>query len=602
MKNNFIIALKLFVITALSACLIAITNYFTAPIIQANKDKVAYAAYIEIFEDFNSVNSKFKTYDDGVIYQEIEVYDANNSLVGFLYSGRKTNSFGTIDLIVGINPDGTLKEVVTVEVSQTKGGVDDHINNAYQSGMTQTDIENIDTKNGVTVGSNTAKDIVLSAYQMFTGDFTDYVKEASDKLFGNISGYDYSKTITKKVNYQEDKFKVNTIYTIMNNNNIVIGYMYDAFIDNSSQYSTASLQAYVGIDLDGKLVDMVEIEYIQSYAEQFKDYLNNHPIAGKTEEEIANMDVTNSGVTGTLTAMKEMLAKVFVYHENNSQYRMLFPEYDASNSTRKEYSEEIIYQEITVRDENNQLLGYIYNGRKDVYSASGKKFGYIDLMVGVNIDLTIKEVLINDISQTKDGVDEHVNNAYAPGMTQDDVDKVDTSNGVTYGSNVAKEIVKEALNKRQKNALDTLFTANYSFDNTVVEQVNYKDDKFQVNYKYIVKDDSGNIIGYMYDVFIDNSSQYSKASLQAYVGIDLNGSIIDMLEINYVQSYATQFKEYLDKHSISSKTEEEIANMDITNSGVTGTLTAMKEMLAKTFNYHNTNQGVISFKGVDLND
>ena len=131
MLAKFKTALVLLIIGAISGGLIYVVNEITSPIIADNELTRKIGFYSEIFEvaegqeivykdctidasDIVDEDSTFELRDacpEGLT--ETFIYDkADSSLIGVVYFGSEKNSYGDVDVLVGINVDGTIANVV----------------------------------------------------------------------------------------------------------------------------------------------------------------------------------------------------------------------------------------------------------------------------------------------------------------------------------------------------------------------------------------------------------------------------------------------------------------------------------------------------------
>ena len=128
-KKVFITALTLMLVAGLSGVLIVCLNMFTEPRIKENETRLEQQKLQEVFRE-----AEFETleYQEGKI---IKVFKAkvDGNTVGYVYKVSGKNQFGTISLLVGINLDGTTKNVVFVENTESFAStVDEHLKDNYQ--------------------------------------------------------------------------------------------------------------------------------------------------------------------------------------------------------------------------------------------------------------------------------------------------------------------------------------------------------------------------------------------------------------------------------------------------------------------------------------
>ena len=115
-------------------------------------------------------------------------------------------------------------------------------------------------------------------------------------------------------------------------------------------------------------------------------------------------------------------------------------DYENSILETKGFANESIEKKAIVKDEESNILGY-------VYVVSGKNsYGPIILSVGISFDgkLVGVNLLENGQSFSKE-VQEHVNNNYSSGLTLSDIELIDIKCGATFGAQTVKKLVKVAF-------------------------------------------------------------------------------------------------------------------------------------------------------------
>lgn len=169
-KKVFIIAVTLMLVAGISGALIVCLNMVTEPIIAQNEIKLEKRKLQEVFPDaeFKEVENNSEKIDK--IY---EVYN-NDTLIGNVYKVSGKNAYGKIVLLVGVNPNNTIKNIVFMENTESFAStVDDHLTNNYQKdGLTKDDVNAIDVKCGATYGAKTIKELVQICL--------DYKKEVNE--------------------------------------------------------------------------------------------------------------------------------------------------------------------------------------------------------------------------------------------------------------------------------------------------------------------------------------------------------------------------------------------------------------------------------------
>lgn len=160
-----------------SICLVvtavlAFVNSVTSPIIAAANEKAAAEARQEVLREADSFEPIEAALPDGVT----EAYRAANG-AGYVFKLETKGYGGTIELMCGMKPDGSIESIKTLNHSETSGIGSKVVDNAgsysrsYQ-GKTAGDYESVDAVTGATISSKAYKRAVkaaFEAYQAVTG-------------------------------------------------------------------------------------------------------------------------------------------------------------------------------------------------------------------------------------------------------------------------------------------------------------------------------------------------------------------------------------------------------------------------------------------------
>ncbi len=113
-------ALVLFVIATVAGLMIFGTNELTYDGIVANRlarEQAFYKAMFDLDEDSDITTISAEL--DGVLDEELAIYDDQNNLMGYVYKGEETNNYGDITVLVGVRIDGTIVQVVISSTTNT---------------------------------------------------------------------------------------------------------------------------------------------------------------------------------------------------------------------------------------------------------------------------------------------------------------------------------------------------------------------------------------------------------------------------------------------------------------------------------------------------
>lgn len=120
-KEILIPTVSLFLICTIVTLLLAVTNTVTVPEIERlrieteNKMK---AAVLPITSDFSE--AKTVTLDE-VEYTYYEGYDENKEIVGYVFTTSSKGYGGELEIMVGVNADGTVSGMDFLSISETPG-------------------------------------------------------------------------------------------------------------------------------------------------------------------------------------------------------------------------------------------------------------------------------------------------------------------------------------------------------------------------------------------------------------------------------------------------------------------------------------------------
>lgn len=113
-------AVVLFVIATVAGLLIFLTNELTYDGIVANQLAREQAFYKEMFELDENMDITTLTVElDGVLAEELAIYDDQDTLLGYVYKGEDTNNYGDITVLIGVRTDGTIVQVIIAATTNT---------------------------------------------------------------------------------------------------------------------------------------------------------------------------------------------------------------------------------------------------------------------------------------------------------------------------------------------------------------------------------------------------------------------------------------------------------------------------------------------------
>lgn len=164
------IGIILFLITAVSAGVLAAVNSVTAPIIEANAEKKQNEAMAKVLpeaEGFDLIETEANTGSVTAVYSGAEA--------GYVVMCEPNGYGGAISMAVGIKPDGTVNGIDIISQSETAGLGANCVNEEFKAqfaGKTA----------GITVSKNGAKDNQIDAISSATITSKAVTKGVNDAI------------------------------------------------------------------------------------------------------------------------------------------------------------------------------------------------------------------------------------------------------------------------------------------------------------------------------------------------------------------------------------------------------------------------------------
>lgn len=121
--NIIKVGLILFVITAVSALVLAAVNSMTAPVIAENEAKKQSEAMRTVLPDAKEFSDEnlFEGIENKVVSAVYEAKDENGETAGYAVMANPNGYGGAISMVVGINPDMSVSGIDIISQSETAG-------------------------------------------------------------------------------------------------------------------------------------------------------------------------------------------------------------------------------------------------------------------------------------------------------------------------------------------------------------------------------------------------------------------------------------------------------------------------------------------------
>lgn len=124
-KETIVVAIKLFVITAVAALCLAFVNKMTAPVILENAEKAqteALRAVLAEADEFKKSAASFEGEDSSVTVDSVNIGFANSEVVGYAVTVTSNAGYGgDVKVMVGIDKDLAVTKIEILESSETAG-------------------------------------------------------------------------------------------------------------------------------------------------------------------------------------------------------------------------------------------------------------------------------------------------------------------------------------------------------------------------------------------------------------------------------------------------------------------------------------------------
>ena len=125
MNETIKLAIKLFVITAVVAALLAVVNMVTEPLIEANNEKTFNETMAQVLpeaEEFEEVDVEITPEDGAVTVDSVYAGRSDGKVVGYVVAAVCSEVYGgDITVMTGINSDFTVNKAEVTEMDETPG-------------------------------------------------------------------------------------------------------------------------------------------------------------------------------------------------------------------------------------------------------------------------------------------------------------------------------------------------------------------------------------------------------------------------------------------------------------------------------------------------
>lgn len=331
MNKTLSLVVKLLLITAVAALVLALTNSVTSPIIAERQAQEFVDSYSQAYPD----GAEFNTIEENVnenIAEVIEVKDSSGNQIGYVFSGVGIGGYGgNMTYIMGVSNEGVVQGFKALTHSETTGygaKIDDQ---EFVDGVTGVNIAN-----GVTYGSgdkDNGEIQAISGATITTAALTNsfysvaqHMAELSDEIapIGDVIDPYYASVL--KDTYLP-LFGADTIKEVESINNDNLSRVYDLFkgeevvgrvFQIKGQGYGGSIHAILGVDLENTIKDftVASSNETPNFGAVIEDEIYENSIVGKSlnktiklkAEPKRDQDILLiSGATVTSMAMQDAM-------------------------------------------------------------------------------------------------------------------------------------------------------------------------------------------------------------------------------------------------------------------------------------------------------
>ena len=488
-------------------------------------------------KDYASTSDLEATVDGVDKYQD--VLNAEGTSIGKAVTVAGSNDYGNIKLYVGISSSNTLAGIFILENGQTAGRADsltDFIPQ-FTTGMTGEEAVGVDGLAGATFASNTAKDLIATAFEQVTGErptlsYDSYYEQA-------FEGVDLSKS-TDFTGYSGEHIEEAKNLNDANGNLLGYAFILAHTYSVGAGENTGSLTLLVAVNTNGTLAKVIDILNSQSGpATGLLDNYHNNFTAGMTSSDIDVVDNVTGATYGSnayKALIKEAMSEVANY---TTYYEDAFGE-DATFEEISSLNRAEIIQGIKALN-GETVLGYAYIIRLE------NVYGYNVVCIALDKDGKFKDAIDveNNHSNLDETMDEYGETVFKPGLSFDDVTNIDynptddpEAHGSytietlrlailiamdTNGNNLSESVTDELYIKQLFN--NAVMTRSVKLDTIVNNPTITKVYQVGGTSNYV----DGSVLGYVYFLTVENED----IVMSLVVGVDANHNYVGSIMTNY---------------------------------------------------------------------
>ncbi len=282
-------------------------NAWTNPIIEQNaydRKVASYQAVIPQMDDFNELDISD---DPSNIEEKVEALNVDGDVIGYIININQTNGYGNLQIVMAINPDGTILSADFLQLNQTLNLDNTRANLQMYVGSNINDQHDFDFLAGATRSLETLTAMMLDIQDAFGNiDIESPVDENAIRL-ARYQAIDSNVQSFNALDLSTDPASVLVKAELLDSSDAVIGYAIEASVSNSY----GLLHIVVVTDETGEIIGAEFVDYGNSMFEnQLTAALSNLVGLTMTDDLISGFVVAAPTSPASVPSMEGLLTDV----------------------------------------------------------------------------------------------------------------------------------------------------------------------------------------------------------------------------------------------------------------------------------------------------
>ena len=143
-KNDYLrLALTLFVVAALVGTILSVVHFFTEPIVENSAEKRLNQSFLDMMGEESAMEAAVD-YSQEIVLGKVHIpidtiylaKDSSGNLIGYCVNVKPVGYSGIIDMLVGLDGEGAVKDVEILSMTETSGvGTKIKTNKAFRASL-----------------------------------------------------------------------------------------------------------------------------------------------------------------------------------------------------------------------------------------------------------------------------------------------------------------------------------------------------------------------------------------------------------------------------------------------------------------------------------